>query len=151
MLKVPRTIREWRKHAANLLSVVTPTEFHPILQKVQSVAEVKHKEIYVLKFQNVKNEEEISVCIEPPLSMLSTIVTVMGLGGVNNEFGLSNLNIDTNLTTLISTSSDIETNKFRVLKQNETHFTFHCEKLTSMTVSCLVRMKKVHDDYLIVV
>ena len=110
-----------------------------------------HEEIYVLTFQNVKNEEEISVCIEPPLSMLSTIAAVMDVGGVNKEFGLSNLNIDTNLTTPMSTASDIEANKFRVLKQNETYFTFHCDKLQIMTVSCLVRMKKVHDDYLIVV
>ena len=112
---------------------------------------VQNDEVIVLTFQNVENNKEISVCIESPLSMASTIASVMDLGGVNKDFGLSNFNTDENLSTPMSSASAVETLKFRVLKQNESFYTFCCDKLPIMTVSTLVRMKNIHDDYLIVV
>ena len=150
MLKVPPTLREWKKESNNLMTIITPTEACPKL-KQRCVTNVQYDEVIVLTFQNVENNKEISVCIESPLSMASTIASVMDLGGVNKDFGLSNFNTDENLSTPMSSASAVETLKFRVLKQNESFYTFCCDKLPIMTVSTLVRMKNIHDDYLIVV
>ena len=129
--------------------MITPTESHSTLHKNVCSQPKDNDEIIVLTFHNVKTNEEISVSIELPLTMASTLAAVMDIGGVNDEFGLLNCNIDKDLTTPVSMDQDVKNNKFRILKQNESYYTFRCDKLAIMTVSSLVRMKNVHDDYLI--
>ena len=149
MLKVPPTMREWKKDSVQSTSMITPTESHITLHKSVCSQPKDNDEIIVLKFQNVTTNNEISVSIESPLTMTSTLAAVMDIGGVNDEFGLLNYNLDKDLTTPVSMDQDDKNNKFRILKQNELYYTFRCDKLVIMTVSSLVRMKNVHDNYLI--
>ena len=104
-------------------------------------------EIVILSFQNECDGNEISVAIEAPLSINSTIAAVMEEGGVYNEFGNHYNNVMTTPTGLNSNSTCA---KFRIKKQNGLFYTFPCDKLQLMTVGSVIRYKNIDDDYLIV-
>ena len=109
---------------------------------------MKMKLLYFL-FKKRDTSEDVSVMIEPPLSSVSTLADVMQEGGIFEEFDIDSTADDLMSTPSAKTSDS--TTKFRIKKKNGSFYTFVWEKIKFMTVGSIVRIKNVHDDYLIVV
>ena len=154
MLKVPPTMREWRKDCTQSTTIITPTPTaaaycNPQVSTVISDKPVDEDEIIVFSFQKKDTSEDVSVMIEPPLSSVSTLADVMQEGGIFKEFDIDSTADDLMSTPSAKTSDS--TTKFRIKKKNGSFYTFVWEKIKFMTVGSIVRIKNVHDDYLIVV
>ena len=159
MLKVPPNLREWKKNYTSITSMSDPFcaalhSHHNNNHQLQSIQihTTDINEITVVTFQNEANSDEISVMIEPPLTVTSNIASVMKEGNVYNKFDMMNYEIGDEL--LITPSEDgasIQSFKVLIKRKNGSYYTFTWEKVRYMAVNTFIKIRNIHDDYLIVV
>ena len=153
MLKIPPSLRDWKRSQQSAQITPLPTSSSTILpSQLPSTVTMAEgvDEIIVITFVNGRDDSEISVMIEGELNNSSTLEAVMKDGDIGNEFGLENIVLGEGEQMTTPTSHDVCTNyKFCIKRNNSTFISFRWNKFRYMTVGSMLRIKNIHDDYVI--